>query len=129
MPQPIIYVDRSHILPGRLDELKAQMRELAAFVEANEPQLLAYQMHLSEDGRQMSVIHVHADRASLEAHLVIAGPAFAPFAALIRLVSIDVYGSPGESAEAQLREKAAMLGGGRVLVHPFQAGFARLGAA
>ena len=42
MSQPIVYVDRSEVRPGRLAELKVAMTDLARFVQANEPQLLAY---------------------------------------------------------------------------------------
>ena len=42
MSQPIVYVDTSEVRPGRLEELKAAMNDLARFVQANEPQLIAY---------------------------------------------------------------------------------------
>jgi hypothetical protein len=38
MSQPIVYVDTSEVRPGRLEELKAAMNDLARFVQANEPQ-------------------------------------------------------------------------------------------
>lgn len=40
--QPIVYVDTSEVRAGRLEELRAAMADLAEFVEANEPRLLAY---------------------------------------------------------------------------------------
>ena len=66
MPQPIIYVDTSEVRPGRLEELKLAMDDLAQFVRANEPQLLAYNVYFTEDGTHMSVVHVNPDSASLE---------------------------------------------------------------
>ena len=41
MSQPIVYLDTSEVRPGRLAELKVAMNDLARFVQANEPQLLA----------------------------------------------------------------------------------------
>lgn len=35
MTQPVIYVDRSEVQPGKLTELEAAMNELVEFTEAN----------------------------------------------------------------------------------------------
>lgn len=37
----IVYVDTSKIRPGRLEDVKAAMSDLARFVDDNEPQLIA----------------------------------------------------------------------------------------
>lgn len=78
MSQPIVYVDTSEVRPGRLKELKAAMNDLAQFVQANEPQLLAYNVYFSDDGTRMSVLYINPNSASLERHMKIAGPKFPP---------------------------------------------------
>ena len=125
MGQPLIYVDRSEVRPGKLDELRVAIAELAAFVEANEPWLLSYAAFVDPDGGQMSVTHIHRDPESLERHFEVAGPRFSRFVELVRLVRIDLYGSPSDAAVGSLREKAALLGGATVEVHPLAAGFIR----
>ena len=50
MSQPIVYVDTSEVRPGRLEELKDAMNDLARFVQANEPQLFAYNVYFTDDG-------------------------------------------------------------------------------
>ena len=72
----------------------------------------------------MTVLHINPDSASLEFHMEVAGPKFAPIGEFINMLAIDVYGHP----DAALRE-----GCGRrqpcwavgVRVHEFHAGFAR----
>jgi quinol monooxygenase YgiN len=123
----IVYVDTSDVREGALDAVREAIVELAEFIEANEPQLLAYDVYLNEEGTRMTVIHLNPDSASLEYHLDVGGPAFRKFAGLITLRSIDVYGRPSEAALEQLNEKARMLGGGTVTVHEWRAGFVRLG--
>jgi hypothetical protein len=73
----------------------------------------------------MTVMHVHADSASLEHHMNVAGPLFPRFAPLIRLLTIDVYGEPSEPVMHRLRLKARELGGATVEVHALHAGFSR----
>lgn len=126
MTGPLLYVDSAEVREGTLEKLKPAIEELARFVEANVPQLIAYNVYLGEDGSRMSVVHLHRDSASLEYHMDVAGPVFERFVDLVRLSSIDVYGDPSEKALTQLQDKARLLGGGGVLVHTYQAGFSRL---
>jgi hypothetical protein len=127
MSSPLVYVDTSEVRKGALQELKGATTELVKFVDANEPQLIAYNVYLSDDGSEVSVVHIHADSASLDYHMDVAGPAFRRLAGLITLSSIRVHGEPGEQALAQLHDKARSLGGGNVSVHRLHAGFSRFG--
>ena len=126
MSDLILYVDNSDVRDGALEELKPAIRELVDFVEANEPQLIAYNVYLSEDGRSMTVASLHPDSASLEYHMTVAGPLFQRFVDLVTLSSIRIYGEPSEKVQKQSHEKARLLGRGAVVVESFFAGFSRL---
>ncbi len=125
--QPLVYVDTSEVREGALGPLRDGIRALADFVEESERQLISYNTFFSEDGRQMTVMHVHADSASLDHHLEVAGPRFARFAELLTLSSIHIYGDPSEKALEQLQDKVRLLGSGDVIVHRPHAGFSRFG--
>ena len=125
MSEPLLYVDTSEVREGALEALKGAIKELVEFIEANEPQLIAYNVYLSDNGSQMTVVHLHVDSASLDYHMEVAGPAFRRFADLITLSSIRVYGEPSDKAVRQLKDKARLLGSGDVIVHRPHAGFAR----
>jgi quinol monooxygenase YgiN len=129
MSGSLVYVDTSEVRDGALEKLKKAIAELVEFIDANEPQLIAYSVYLSDDGSRMTVVHVHSDAASLDYHMDVAGPAFRPFAELVKLSSISVYGRPSEEALDRLHEKARLLGGERVIVHDLHAGFSRLRSA
>ena len=126
MTDLILYVDRSAVHDGRLDELKTAMAELTDFVEANEPDILSYEVYFNSEGDQMTVVHMHADPATLEYHMDVAGPKFPPIGEFIELEAIDVYGDPGEDLAQRLREKATTLGTGRVKIHESHEGFEHL---
>jgi hypothetical protein len=125
VPQPLVYVDTSDVREGALAPLKRLIEELVDFVEENEPQLISYNVYLSADGRQMTVIHVHPDSASLDYHMDVAGLRFATFVDLLTLSSIHIYGEPSEKALEQLRDKVRLLGSGEVIVEAPHAGFSR----
>ena len=124
---PLIYVDTSEVREGAVEELKGAIEKLVEFIDANEPQIVAYGVYLSDDEREMTVVHVHVDAASLEYHLDVAGPAFRKLADLITLSSIRIYGEPSERALTQLHDKARRLGRDDVAVHALEAGFSRIG--
>jgi quinol monooxygenase YgiN len=124
----LIYVDTSDVREGAVEELKGAIKKLVEFIDANEPQIVAYSVYLSDDEREMTVVHVHADAASLEYHLDVAGPAFRKLANLITLSSIRVYGEPSKRVLTQLHDKASLLGRDDVAVHGLEAGFSRIGS-
>jgi hypothetical protein len=127
MIEPIVYIDRSEILNGKLKELEEGISRLVDFVDSHEPQLISYGFFINEEVMRMTVVAVHPDSASLELHMEIAGPEFRKLAELIELMTIEVYGRPSNKALKQLQEKAEMLGeGGSVVVQEPQVSFARL---
>jgi hypothetical protein len=127
LSEPLVYVDTSDVRDGVRPELDGAIEELARFIEDNVPEVLAYNVYLSDDGREMTVVHVHADAASLDRHLEVGGPVFRRFADLLTLRSIHVFGEPSAKATELLRDKARTLGSGEVFIHRRQAGFSRLG--
>jgi hypothetical protein len=128
MSSPILVVDSSEIREGKLEEVKAGVEDLAAFVEANEAEPLAYNIFFDEAGTRMTVVQIHPDSASLERHLTVAGPVFRKFADLLTLERIDVYGRASEAALEQMRGKAQLLGDAPVVVNELHSGFSRFTA-
>ncbi|MFI2434141.1 hypothetical protein [Streptomyces sp. NPDC018693] len=126
MTEPLFYVDHSDILAGKLAAVRTGVRDLAAFTEEHEPQLIAYHFYIDTTESTMTTVAVHPDPASLDLHMRIGEQRFRAFGTLIRMRSIDVYGDPGRAVMDSLRHKAAYLGGGTVTLHTWQAGFSRL---
>jgi len=114
--EPIVYIDRSDVREGSLEELKAGIRRLVDFIDAREPQLIAYAFYIDEAASKMTVVAVHPDSASLELHMDIGSAEFRKLAHLLTLTSIECYGRPSERALEQLRQKAATLGDGGTVV-------------
>lgn len=128
MADPLIVVDSSEIRKGKLEEVRAAVTELIDFVRANETEPLAYSVYFDDAGSRMTVLQIHPDSASMEAHLEIAGPLFQKFADLLALSRVDFYGRPSEALLGQMRQKAQLLGGAPVVVNEPHAGFTRFGS-
>lgn len=121
----VVYLDTSEVRPGELGKLRVAMAQLASFVEANEPRIIAYNVYFSGDASRMSVLHVHEDVASLEFHMKVAGPRFPPIAPLVKLLTIEIFGTVNDAVLEQLKAKAKLLGG-TVIIHDLGSGFARV---
>jgi hypothetical protein len=121
----VVYVDHSDVDLSRIDELKRGIRRVVSFIEANEPQLIAYGFHVDEGRGRMAVTAVHPDSASLELHMDVGREAFRTLGDLITLTRIEVYGSVSERVRGLLEQKAQMLGAGEVVVIERFAGFVR----
>lgn len=127
MGEAIVYIDRSRVRPGKVEELKAAITELVELIESREPQLHFYGFYLDEDESRMTVVAVHPDAASVELHMDVGATAFSGFRDFIEMEGIEVYGEPSERMLEQLEKKAATLGDhGRVTVNTLQDGFSRL---
>ena len=123
---PIVYVDRSDVREGCLDELKIRIRALVAFVDAHQPQMATYAVYLDEQAHEMTVLSVHPNSASLERHIEIGASEFRKLSPYIALREIEVFGPLSAKAIVLVREKAAALGdAGRVTLHERFAGFDR----
>ncbi|MGH8927874.1 MAG: hypothetical protein ACRDWH_05955 [Acidimicrobiia bacterium] len=130
MSNPVLYIDRSDIREGKLQEVRDGIRDLVEFVEAREPQLIAYGFYINQAGTGLTLVAIHPDSASLELHLEIGGPAFRKFVGLIELRTIELYGRPSETALAQLQRKVEMLGErANIVLHDQDAGFMRFASA
>ncbi len=125
MPVPLVFVDISEIVPGKLEDVKARFEELAAFVEGNEPRALSYNVFFNADETVVTVLQVHPDSASMELHMKAGAELFRKFAGLLTMRTMEIYGEPSAELLAAMRAKAAMLGASGVDVHHLHAGFTR----
>ena len=126
---PIVYVDRSDVHEGCLNELKVGIHALVAFVDAHQPQMAMYGIYLDDQAHRMTVVSVHPNSTSLERHIKLGAPEFRKLAPYIDLREIEVFGQLSEAAADLVRKKAAALGdGGRIMLHEQSAGFGRLRA-
>jgi hypothetical protein len=108
MPAPLIFIATNRLRPGMLAPERDRATELAAFIEAREPRLLAFNEYASEDGTEVSVIQVHPDAASFELHMeVVAERAARAYAETLEATTgVQIYGAPSLAMLEMLRRGA-----------------------
>lgn len=121
MTGPFILISDYTIRPDETDEFLTGFKEIADIAQADEPRLLYFAEHLSEDGTQGSTVQIHADAMNMEHHLQLVGERIQQLAQHLDFSSIRIYGTPTDAVLEQMRQ----LAGSRVTVKPLAAGFDR----
>lgn len=127
MDGPFIFIATNRLKPGKLEDERRRVPGLSAFVEANEPRLIAFHEYVNEDGTEVGVVQIHPDAASMEYHMgVIRERAERAYAeTLDATTEVQVYGTPSEKIVETLRRQAGLRV--RLTVRPHRlGGFTRL---
>ena len=108
MPSPFIFIATNRLKPGKLDRERERVSDLVEFIEGNEPRLIAFNEYVNEAGDEVSVVQVHPDAASMEAHMqIVRERAQAAYAeTLDATVRVQVFGRPTQAIVEMLRQQA-----------------------
>lgn len=71
MNEPFVYIASYRIRPGKLEESRRRLRELAELVEVREPQVGAFHFFIDEAGTRAICVQVHPDPESMATHMVV----------------------------------------------------------
>jgi len=95
MSNPLIFVSRHAVNDGELERVKALSEEFREHVEQADTGLVAYHFHVSDDGREVTNVQVHADAASMDAYLPLVEGKIAEALTILETRRIEVFGTPG----------------------------------
>ena len=108
MTSPFIFIATNRLKPGALERERRRVPGLVEFIEANEPRLNAFNEYVNETGDEVTVVQIHSDAASMEAHMeIVRERALQAYAdTLDATVRIQVFGEPTDAIFETLRQQA-----------------------
>ena len=108
MSSPFIFIATNRLKPGALDRERDRVPGLVEFIEAHEPRLIAFNEYVNESADEVTVVQVHPDAASMEAHMeIVRERASAAYAdTLDATVRVQVFGRPTDAILEILRQQA-----------------------
>lgn len=131
MAGPFIFISQSSVKEGKLEEFKRALREMAEFVEANEPRVVAFEAYLNDDGTEATGVQIHPDADSMAFHMQVAFEKIMAFDQLLDTKSVEVYGTPNDAVLEMMKQVASQFGDStmalNVRTHPV-GGFTRSAA-
>jgi hypothetical protein len=108
MSGPFIFIATNRLKPGKLTDERKRVSGLVDFIETNEPQLIAFNEYVNEDGTEVGVVQIHPDADSMAFHMqVVAERAAAAYAETLEsTTSIQVFGAPSKAILEMLERQA-----------------------
>lgn len=116
MSEPLIFVSRHAVNDGELERVRTLSEEFRELVEEADTGLVAYHFHVSDDGREVSNVQVHADAASMDAYLPLVEGKIEEALNVLETRRIEVFGTPGPVVADVLERNAEQ--GVEVMVTP-----------
>lgn len=71
MSEPFVYIAGYQVKPGKLEEARGRLRDLAELVEQREPQLGAFHFFLDEARQRAICVQVHPEPDSMATHMAV----------------------------------------------------------
>lgn len=108
MAEPFVFISSYAIKPGHQEEYLKRFQEVADLVETNEPKMLYFAEHVSEDGSEAATVQVHADADNMAYHMELVGDHIRDAAQYLDFstMAIRIYGTPTEAVLEQMRQLA-----------------------
>jgi hypothetical protein len=108
MSGPFIFIATNRLKPGAYEAERRRVPGLVDFIEAGEPQLLAFNEYVNEERTEVTVVQVHPDAASMELHMGVVGERAARAYAetLDTTTQVQVFGAPSDAVLQMLRAQA-----------------------
>lgn len=126
MNKAIVFISHFRIKPGQLDELQGVLTDAAATLEADKPRTLVFLAYLGSDSSRLSIVHVFADAAAMDAHVEGADERSQTAYRYMDADGWEIYGQPSRQVIDMLSAEAEATGV-RLDLHPdLGAGFLRL---
>lgn len=104
MPGPFIFISQSKVKQGKLDDFRRGLHEMAEFVEANEPRVIAFEAYLNDDGTEVTGVQIHPDADSMANHMQVAFEKIMEFDQYLETESIEVYGVPNDAVLGMMKQ-------------------------
>lgn len=104
MSGPVVYISHFRIKERREDEWWRNVDQVLPAVEADKPRTVFQNFYASEAGDTVSIVHIFADAAAMDAHMEGAVARARNAYDYLEPVGFEVYGEATESFLATMRD-------------------------
>jgi quinol monooxygenase YgiN len=103
MPGPIVFISHNSVKEGMLDEFRDAFGQVAQALDAEKPGTVVFLAFASDDGSEVSVVHVFPDADAMGQHLQGVQERMGTAAEFIQTKGYEIYGSPSEPVLEAMR--------------------------
>jgi hypothetical protein len=126
MADPIVFISRHRIKPGKAEPMKALLAEIWSAMETEKPQTLMNLAYIDDEGTEITFMHAFADIDGMQLHWEGADARTSQAYEFIEPIGFEIYGAAGAQIVEGMRAEAAGAGATLTLWPHFVTGFQRL---
>ena len=106
MSEPIVFISRNRVKPGTIDDFMKHYRDSVPPIEAGRPGTLVQVAYVDEDATEVVIVRLFPSADAMDLHLQGADQRSKRTYEFIEPTSVEVYGTPSQSA-IEMFEKIA----------------------
>jgi hypothetical protein len=110
MAHPIVFISRSRIKQGKLEDLKGYVPEITELIRAKKPGTVAMLAYLDAAADEVRIVHAFPDAGAMARHLEGVGERAAEAFEYIETTGYVIYGDPGAAVLEAMRGYATEFG-------------------
>jgi len=96
MSEPIVFISHNKIKEGKLGALRENSHETMQLLREQKPETVLFLAYVSEDGREVSFLHVFPDAEAMDIHFQGAEERSKKAYEFIEGKSMEIYGTPND---------------------------------
>ena len=110
MAEPIVFISRFRLAPGRSGDVEAAFADAVDLIESSKPRTIVFAAYVDDGRSELRIMHVFADAEAMERHFAGSAQRSAAIAGLVEPAGFEVYGAAPDAPLDQLRDEASAAG-------------------
>ena len=106
MPEPIVFISHNKIKEGKQEALRENSQQTMPLLREQKPDTILFLAYVSEDGGEVSFLHVFPDAEAMDIHFQGAEERSKKGYEFMQPLSMEIYGSPSDMVLESFRKIA-----------------------
>jgi quinol monooxygenase YgiN len=107
MSEPIVFISRNRVKEGKLDDFKVAYQAGAERLRREKPGTVAFLAYASEDGAEVTIIHVFPDADAMDRHMEGVAERSKEAYQFIGSAGFEIYGRPNDDVLQMMKQLAS----------------------
>jgi hypothetical protein len=106
MSEPIVFISHNKLKEGKLESLQEHSQGTIQLLHEQKPDTVVFLSYVSDDGSEVSFLHVFPDAEAMETHFEGAQERSKKAYEFMSSLSMEIYGSPNAAVRGMLSQIA-----------------------
>jgi hypothetical protein len=104
MSEPIVFISHNKIMEGKLEALREYSQQTMQLLREQKPDTVVFLSYVSEDGAEVSFLHVFPDAEAMDTHFEGAAQRSKNAYEFMQPKSMEIYGTPNDGVLEMMKQ-------------------------